>query len=72
MFGQTMLEERARVSESECGVERNTHVATEVGGAVRAMADNPEDCGGALLFTLELAALLGWHGWRDEGWGRWW
>ena len=36
---------------------------------MRAMADNPEDCGGALLFTLELAALLSWHSWRDEGWG---
>lgn len=33
------------------------------------VADNPEDCGGALLTTLKLAAFLGWHSWRDEGWG---
>jgi len=46
----------------------NTYVAAEVGGAVRAVADNPEDCGGALLFALELAALLSWHSWREEGW----
>ena len=35
---------------------------------MRAVADNPEDRGGALLFTLELAAFLSWHSWRDEGW----
>ena len=29
--------------------------------------DNPEDCGGAFLISLELAAFLGWHSWREEG-----
>jgi len=62
-----MLEKREKVRESGCGVGGNTYVAAEVGGAVRAVADNPEDGGCALLFTLELAALLGWHSWRDEG-----
>ena len=46
------------------------YVSAEVGRAVRTVADNPEDCGGALLFTLELAAFLSWHNWRDEGRGR--
>jgi len=36
---------------------------------VRAVANNPEDCGGAWLVTLELAAFLSWHSWRDEGRG---
>jgi hypothetical protein len=39
---------------------RRTYVATEVRGAVRAVADNPKDCRGAWLFTLELAAFLSW------------
>lgn len=46
-----------------------THIAAKVRRAVRAMADNPEDCGGALLISFELAAFLSWHSWRDEGWG---
>lgn len=36
-------------------------------------ADDPDCCGGAqLVFTsvFELAAFLGWHSWRGEGWGR--
>lgn len=60
-----------------------THVATEVGRAVGAVANNPEDCGGARLITFELAAFLGWHSWRDGGkgegrlverglWAGWW
>ena len=33
---------------------------------MRAVAHNPEDCRGARLGVLELAALLGRHSWRDE------
>ena len=43
------------------------YVSAEVGGAVRAVAYNPEDCRIALLGVLELTALLSWHSWRDEG-----
>lgn len=30
------------------------------------MAHNPEDCGGAWLVSLELAAFLSWHGWSGK------
>jgi len=53
-----------RGRETDC-----TYVTAEVRGAVGAMADNPEDCGGACLITFELAAFLSWHSWRDEGQG---
>jgi hypothetical protein len=53
-----------RSREADC-----TYVAAEVRGAVGAVADNPEDCGGARMITFELAAFLSWHSWRDEGRG---
>ena len=64
-----MLEEGEGISGGECGEGGKAYVATKIGGTVRAMADNPEDCGWAWLFALELAAFLGWHSWRDEGRG---
>ena len=70
VFRKTMLERRGkrdslRGREADC-----TYVAAEVRGAVGAMTDNPEDCGGAGLITFELAAFLSWHSWRDEGQGQ--
>jgi hypothetical protein len=47
-----------------------TYIAAEVRGAMGTVTDNPEDCGGAFLITLELAAFLGWHSWREEGGGQ--
>ena len=64
-----MLERRGKRDPLRDRETDYTYVATEVRGAVGAVADNPKDCGGTWVITFELAAFLSGHSWRDEGWG---